>query len=661
VPAKSNTDFHKKTLPKRLDVEINLFFPPLANSISIPPSSLAALKAYLHSHQVKSVNIRDLNIEFIHYLLSTWDIIGEIIATKFKKLLRNNKNSKDRQNYIAKLLFIYIPLIRRMKDIFPNKYSEYSDKKFRLLFDVINFYYTEGLLTEGNFLFCDFVQLEDTLNKSINDPIINQFLDKLCFYDLRFVGFSFLSESQLPFGILFSKILRARHQKINIVAGGPYVTEIIRSSQESSYLLSLFDYLVVHEGESALYSIYQRLMNGGQIEHPNVISHSHSITTEAHIEPIDCLPTLDFQGLRLDLYFAPDFSLPIFSSKGCSWGRCEFCSLVSNFYRERGIDLFIADLKKIEDITGIDHFQFVDENITPKRLRLISETIISHGLSIRWFIQVRFDKELDFDLLSLMKRAGCYAIEFGLESGSPQLLRKIRKGIHLLQVERILQACGNLNYQVLINCMVGFPDETIQDASRTISFLNKINKKFPNLKMSCNTQIVKIYKTCNYAKRRDLEFRVNQASTILEWKGPEWVSKFVKSYKGHFIFRGQFSASFFQKKEKIDLATSDPFIGLSPFASYVDCVPYDFLSRTETSERSSYLVLSHPGYDIPKVYLLNQTMEFLIKALIGNKLSLSLLRKKFFDRYHGIDEKDIASAFSKGIMHLNELEALIIC
>ena len=58
------------------------------------------------------------------------------------------------------------------------------------------------------------------------------------------------------------------------------------------------------------------------------------------IEDIQKLPDQDFSQFHMELYKPWGANLPLYSSKGCTWGRCAFCSVNFLRYRERGADLF---------------------------------------------------------------------------------------------------------------------------------------------------------------------------------------------------------------------------------------------------------------------------------------------------------------------------------
>jgi radical SAM superfamily enzyme YgiQ (UPF0313 family) len=81
--------------------------------------------------------------------------------------------------------------------------------------------------------------------------------------------------------------------------------------------------------------------------------------------------------------------------------------------------------------------------------------------------------DINPDLLKLMKRAGLVSVELAVESGSPRILKAIKKNIKLVQFETFLKEAYRLGIKSYVFCMVSFPDETAEDVEMTISLIKK--------------------------------------------------------------------------------------------------------------------------------------------------------------------------------------------
>jgi radical SAM superfamily enzyme YgiQ (UPF0313 family) len=133
---------------------------------------------------------------------------------------------------------------------------------------------------------------------------------------------------------------------------------------------------------------------------------------------------------------------------------------------------------------GIQHLIFTDDQFaaSPSRLARLCEKLAAANLKIRWNCDVRVDS-VDPGLLDLMKRAGCWMISYGIESGSQEILDQIQKGIKLDRVEQALRWTREAGIRAKGLFMIGYPQETEKTLNQTLSFvlrcpLDEINLSF---------------------------------------------------------------------------------------------------------------------------------------------------------------------------------------
>lgn len=73
-----------------------------------------------------------------------------------------------------------------------------------------------------------------------------------------------------------------------------------------------------------------------------------------------------------------------------------------------------------------------------------------------------------------MKRAGCYALNFGIESGSPRILKMIKKRIDLEQIREQLNIVHEEGFDIGGFFILGFPTETKEEIESTIRFARSL-------------------------------------------------------------------------------------------------------------------------------------------------------------------------------------------
>jgi radical SAM superfamily enzyme YgiQ (UPF0313 family) len=134
------------------------------------------------------------------------------------------------------------------------------------------------------------------------------------------------------------------------------------------------------------------------------------------------------------------------------------------------------ELNRLHSLTGATFVPLWDDALTanPARLLELCEAI-EEGVPfpLTWSAITRANMVTP-RLLAAMKRAGCMAVNFGVESGDDHVLRAIRKGITTAQVERALNWARELGLVTTCNFMLGFPQETPAALENTRRFMERI-------------------------------------------------------------------------------------------------------------------------------------------------------------------------------------------
>jgi radical SAM superfamily enzyme YgiQ (UPF0313 family) len=169
----------------------------------------------------------------------------------------------------------------------------------------------------------------------------------------------------------------------------------------------------------------------------------------------------------------------VITSRGCN-GRCRFCAVckvTGLTMRFHSLDWIINELKELIE-SGIDCIYFNDDVFTVEKKRTIElcERIIREEIhkKLKWIAQSRPDA-IDEELLALMKEAGCARIEYGFESGSAIMLRKMGKNIALSQYYTVAEKTHQAGLSFQANIIYGYPAETKESVRETIAFLSSIH------------------------------------------------------------------------------------------------------------------------------------------------------------------------------------------
>ena len=161
------------------------------------------------------------------------------------------------------------------------------------------------------------------------------------------------------------------------------------------------------------------------------------------------------------------------TSRGCMYG-CVYCSKSVHGYafRAKSPQRVVNEIRYMLDL-GFKEIHISDDcfNTDMERAKEICRLIIKSDLKFPWstISGIRVDK-VDKELLSLMRKAGCYRVVFGLESGDARILKNIKKGITLEQAVFAVKTAKEAGLEVLGYLMIGLPGETEESMRKTIDF-----------------------------------------------------------------------------------------------------------------------------------------------------------------------------------------------
>jgi radical SAM superfamily enzyme YgiQ (UPF0313 family) len=143
--------------------------------------------------------------------------------------------------------------------------------------------------------------------------------------------------------------------------------------------------------------------------------------------------------------------------------------------RVRSIASVVAEIEWLRDKFGARFFYFEDDNLTAswKRLEDLCELMLERGLGITWGCLSRIDG-VTRERVELMRRAGCFLIKYGVESGVQSQIDHIEKKIKLdkvLQAFRLTRRAGIYTHATV---MLGLPGETHETIKATRRFVRKL-------------------------------------------------------------------------------------------------------------------------------------------------------------------------------------------
>jgi anaerobic magnesium-protoporphyrin IX monomethyl ester cyclase len=194
------------------------------------------------------------------------------------------------------------------------------------------------------------------------------------------------------------------------------------------------------------------------------------------IPDLEVMPKLWGTGYRIPYYGIPSGYF-LLSSRGCPY-TCTYC-MVGGIdgrpfrYRRRDPDNVIAELELLRTRYGVSDCYVFDEIFTtPGHGEKVCDRILSAGIQARWICEGKPDL-VNRPMLQTMKKAGCVAIYFGIETGDDGILTEVEKGHSSEQARRAIELTQEAGIMAAAYIMLGFPGETVRSYLKTVQFLRQ--------------------------------------------------------------------------------------------------------------------------------------------------------------------------------------------
>ena len=267
---------------------------------------------------------------------------------------------------------------------------------------------------------------------------------------------------------------------IIVMAGGPHVTfdagNIIRDNIQ-------VDYIVRGEGEITCLELLHALDTGGDLRGIPGLSFRENREIvhnpdRPFIADINMLPIPSTDMMEVSKYKALGLPVNMITSRGCPF-QCIFCAGGKMF----GHRVRYYDVKRVVDEFeslsrhGTRQINIADDLFTSNEKRCIEicNEIIRRGIVYPWTAFARVDTVTP-GLLSSMKEAGCTTVCFGIESGTQEILDRIKKKTTIEKCIRAVALCREAGIEPMTSFILGLPGETCETAERTLAFSRSLGK-----------------------------------------------------------------------------------------------------------------------------------------------------------------------------------------
>jgi radical SAM superfamily enzyme YgiQ (UPF0313 family) len=302
-----------------------------------------------------------------------------------------------------------------------------------------------------------------------------------------FVGISTTTSSFLD-GIRLALEIRAIHPLVKIVFGGVHISAL-REQLLRNY--PVIDYGIVGEGEEILRDLMEAEGAGLQTIEGLIFREQDEVIFTGFRKKQLQMDELPFPAYEKLYGFPKSYTLPIFSypkapnttvitSRGCPY-TCSYCdrSVFRQSYRFNSPEYMVRYLDHLRQRFGIRHVNIYDDTFTLKRERVMEfcDLKIKAGIDMSFNCAARTE-QLDFEMLTMMKTAGCWMISLGIETGDPELLKRHRSYLPnrelpdpLTNIRNMVHLIKRAGIRVKGLFMLGLPGETEMSIKNSMDYV----------------------------------------------------------------------------------------------------------------------------------------------------------------------------------------------
>jgi anaerobic magnesium-protoporphyrin IX monomethyl ester cyclase len=327
------------------------------------------------------------------------------------------------------------------------------------------------------------VTIDARLEADAEAAVLSQIEGALC------VGITVLTGAPISDALRISRAVKRARPDLPVVWGGWHPSMFARECLDEPSV----DITVRGQGEETFAEIVERLSQGRSLEGcagctvrlPDGRIHENPARPLA---PVDRFRAHDYSLIPVERYFElkGKRQLDFISSQGCNF-RCAFCS-DPFVYGRKWVGLeptrMALRLKELWDRYRFNDVNFQDETFFTKRdrVRAMADKIIESGMKITWAATMRADQgiRLPDDVWVRCKQSGLRRLLVGVESGSNEMLKRIRKDIRIEQVFETAQKMVKHDIAGHFPFIVGFPDESDSSIQASLDVAKRLRAMSPD-------------------------------------------------------------------------------------------------------------------------------------------------------------------------------------
>ncbi|MEV4626840.1 radical SAM protein [Micromonospora sp. NPDC049523] len=314
---------------------------------------------------------------------------------------------------------------------------------------------------------------------------VEQQLRSCCDRPPTAVGVSLMGPSQVFVGLLVLRVVKEIWPGTTTILGGSHVTLLREEMRQNARLGEVADLVLAGHCEDEFVGALARL-SPRAIRQPLVQVHPRADA------PFEYIPT--FSERQLAHYHRERLTLPVQFTRGCSYGRCTFCTYPvvepqTTAFAAQGARMTVDALVQAY---GVRRFSLKDSLFTAPMLRAYAHALLAEPVAgIQWSATTKANRAL-ISLAPLLADSGLATVEIGVETINATGQRIFDKRADPAMLQEVILALAEQGITVVTNLIFGFPGEREQDAQAQLEWFLRLRTAAPAGRVDCSLNMLEM-------------------------------------------------------------------------------------------------------------------------------------------------------------------------
>ncbi|MDG4798056.1 radical SAM protein [Micromonospora sp. WMMD1082] len=336
------------------------------------------------------------------------------------------------------------------------------------------------------------------------------------------VGVSLMGPSQVFVGLLVLRVAKQIWPETTTALGGSHVTLLREEMRSGGRLGKGADVVLPGHCEDEFVAVLARL-SPRRVRRP-------LLPERPADTPFEYLPSFSERQLRH--YDRRWLTLPLQFTRGCSYGRCTFCTypLVEPLITALAPTAARATVDALVEAHGVRRFSLKDSLFTAPMLRAFAQELLREpAAGIRWSATTKANRAL-ISMAPLVAASGLATVEIGVETIRPEGQRIFDKRADPVMLQELILALAEHGITVVTNLIFGYPGEQERDAQAQLAWFLRLRAAAPAGRVDCSLNMLEMVRGAPMVARPPpgVELRgVAPWAFSYAWNAPGWRRDFA--------------------------------------------------------------------------------------------------------------------------------------